>query len=108
MGSMLGKVYMNSKGVTVKYTTDIDLSDAIELRIYYAKPEDTDGNVTGGYWEAEVSGTSSMEYTTVTGDIDAYGLWRFQGWAKLSASEELYGDIVSFTIYQTIADSLGL
>lgn len=71
-------IYMGDYGVELVLDTNIDLSGATNSRIYYRKPDDTEG-----YWSADVSG-QNIVYTLQTGDIDQTGIWRLHAYAELN------------------------
>jgi len=39
-----------------------------------------------------------VKYTTKSGDIDQFGLWRIKGMAQMSAARKLVGDYVHITV----------
>lgn len=71
------QVYMfDNLLVTIDMKTDI--SAATGKKIFYKKPDGTNGE-----WTGTVSGTS-LTYNAVSGEIDQPGLWQFEGRANVS------------------------
>jgi hypothetical protein len=79
-------------GTIIEIETGQDLEGATALEIRYRKP---DGSV--GAWDALPYQTTKAQYTTLEGDIDIAGEWRFQVYAEL-AEWSGTSTIVSLTV----------
>jgi len=73
-------LHVGDIGGVIRLTSTFDLSGATGLRIYYTKPSGAKG-----YWDATLSGTTDIEYTTSEDDLDESGQWRFQGRATIGS-----------------------
>lgn len=71
-------IYSGDYGIELVLDTNTDLSAAANTRIYYQRPDDSDG-----YWDAEISG-ENLVYTLQSEDIDQIGIWRLQAYAELN------------------------
>lgn len=74
-------LHVGDIGAVIRLTSSFTLSGATGLRIYYTKPSGTKG-----YWDATLSGTTDIEYTTTSADdLDESGEWNFQGRATIGS-----------------------
>jgi hypothetical protein len=64
-----------------------DISSATGYGIRYKKPDGTTGE-----WIGTRNGTS-IEYTTVDGDIDQTGNWRFWSFITLTGGGKIHGNL---------------
>ena len=71
-------IYLGDYGIELVLDTNTDLSEASNTRIYYRKPDGTEG-----YWAADVSG-ENLVYTLQSADIAQIGVWRLHSYAELN------------------------
>ena len=90
----VNKVYVGDVGTDIVLNTGVDISAATTLKIKYKKPG---GSVEE--WDGVLEGTTSIKYTTVTGDLDTAGLWSFQAYVVLP-SWTGHGELVQHQIYE--------
>jgi len=95
---VINKVFKGTKGLEVRFAVDQDISDALEMILYYYKPE----SKIVSYVEAEAEGTGTL--LGIIESVDEEGDWYFQGWAKLSNSKEVFTDIVRHKIFASLRD----
>lgn len=69
-----------------------DISGATDSKIYYKKPNGTEGE-----WAASVV-DNRVEYQTVSGDLDQAGVYKLQSWVEIGAFQDR-GDTVEFQVY---------
>ena len=86
-------------GIRLKCNCGSDLTGATNIKMNYEKPDGTTGT-----WDAELDDTAKMiQYTTVEGDIDQAGRWKFEpsfnldgfsGAAESRGSQIVYATLV--------------
>jgi len=64
-------------GTAIDCNMRIDLTTATVLQIKYRKPSGASGT-----WAATLTGTSTLRYITLAGDINEAGPWQFQPYAE--------------------------
>ena len=80
-------------------TTPVDLVFATEMKIAFQKPDGTTLLVDAALVTDGTDG--KMQYTTIAGDIDQEGNWKYQ--AKVSFPTGVWhSDIVSFRVYANL------
>lgn len=67
------KVYVGAVDIDIILDTKLDLSQSVDLKIHYEKP-----NGDRGEWAATVTETTKLKHVTVQGDLDTAGTWKFQ------------------------------
>ena len=73
-------LHVGDIGSIIRLTSDTNLSSESALKIYYRKPDGTEGNFAG-----TLNGTGDVQYTTTAvGDIDQRGNWTFQAYAVIT------------------------
>jgi hypothetical protein len=77
----------------------VDISSATTKNMIFKKPDGTKVTKTGVFVSDGTDG--KMKYTTVSGDIDAYGEWKLQGFIDLG-STEWYTDFTKFTVHRNL------
>lgn len=87
------KVYIGDTGTVITLDCGQNISAATDRSIEARKPDGT--AVT---WAAVASGTDSIAYTTLAGDLDADGVWKLQAHVTLASGEWL-GETVSLRVY---------
>lgn len=94
----MSKVYKGDIGTKIIVDTDMDLSSATVLKIYYIKPDGTKGS-----WTGTLEGTDGISYTTTSAsDLGAAGLWILQAYAEMSGGK-WYGEAVALNIYDNLS-----
>lgn len=87
--------------VTVKDGTDIvDLSSATELELLFLKPNGTKLTKTASLVSDGTDG--KMQYTTVSGDLNASGTWKLQGHVVFGSTGEWHSDTIVFEVYDNL------
>jgi len=94
-------IYVNSKGVTITLSLDVDLSTVTAAKILYKKPSgDADE------WTATVdTENSAIFYKTslVENEIDEAGVWELQPYCE-SLNWKIYGKIVTILVRNIIEE----
>ena len=94
----MSKVYVDQTYLRIALDTNVDCSDAQELRIYYRKP---DGTID--YLPATVlAPTTDTIYSDLDSDstlLDTRGAWKFWSWMKASDGRSARGETVGYTIW---------
>jgi len=94
----MSKIFVDQTFLRISLDTNVDCSDAQELRIYYRKP---DGTI--GYLPATVlSPTVDTIYADLDSDstlLDTRGGWKFWSWGKFSDGRTARGETVGITIW---------
>ena len=89
----MSKVYLNSVGVEIKLDCGVDISGSSSYAIGYFKP---DGST--GLWNATISGSSYLTYTTTAGALNVPGEYKVQALITWSTFSGL-GETASFNVY---------
>lgn len=76
-----------------------DVSAASLIRFHFVKPDRTVLSVTGAFEGTGADG--KVQYTTVSGDIDQLGLWRYQVYITLSGGV-LHSDVGMFRVTEIL------
>ena len=94
----MSKIFVDQTFLRISLDTNVDCSDAQELRIYYRKP-----NGTTGFLPAELL---SLTVDTICVDLDSdstlldtRGAWKFWSWAKFADGRTARGETVGITIW---------
>lgn len=92
----MARIYQGQTNLKLIVDCKNDISSATTLRIYYEKPDGTDGYVTATI----VSGsTTKMEYTfTGSSFVDQEGRYKVRAYTD-GTDGEVYGDWDSFYVY---------
>jgi hypothetical protein len=80
--------YVGDYGLDIILNCNKDITAAVSVAIAYQKPDGTTGS-----WTGAVYNTTYVKYTTVSGDIDQAGTWKFQ--ALVNGPTPLHGDTAS-------------
>jgi len=95
---MTDRIYVGDYGTQISLDVGVDISDQTACEILYMKPDGTTGT-----WTASLgSDNESVEYTTVSGDLDTSGRWKFQA-RVTTANGRWYGLICEQRIYTPLA-----
>lgn len=89
-------VFVNQGYLTISLDTGISLASASSPRIYYTKPDGTDG-----YWSGSISGTA-IQKTLDNDDLDQPGIWAFQAYCTIGGLAA-WGEIVKERVQNNIA-----
>jgi hypothetical protein len=95
--------YKGDIGVQIDVQTNTDLTTATTKTLKIRKPSGTTAD-----WTATVIGSASLgnlRYTTVSGDFDEVGEYRMQAYVELSSGQKFYGDVDTFTVYDTYEEA---
>ncbi|MEE4258948.1 MAG: hypothetical protein V2I62_04255 [Bacteroidales bacterium] len=91
----MGKIYVGQSALRFTLDTKIDLSAASNTKIYYRKPDGTEGS-----WAATVTETNKLYYDVADETIiDIAGEWRLWAYAEFD-SGVVYGEAVIKTVYE--------
>lgn len=94
----MSKVFKGDLGTKLVVDTDVDISLATVLKIYYIKPDGTKGS-----WTGTLEGTDSISYTTTSvSDLGQVGLWILQAYVEMSGGK-WYGEAVALNIYDVLS-----
>ena len=91
----MSKVYVGDIGTVITVDCGTTITGATDLALNVRKPDGTEVE-----WVPAISGTDSLEYTTVSGDFDQAGRYKLQasltidGWSGL-------GEVASFLVYSS-------
>lgn len=89
-------VFKGSVGLEIPLDVGTTITGATTLQIKYRKPDGT-----SGAWTATEKTSTSISYTTVSGDLDFTGDIKLQAYV-VTATWTLYGDIVRLTVYDVL------
>lgn len=92
----MATIYVGDIGVKLILNTTADISSASVRKIYYKKPSGTTGS-----WTAGEESSTSISYTTTSGDIDEAGKWTLQAYVE-KGTWKLYGTEASLTVDRAI------
>lgn len=90
----MSKVYVGDKGTEIILDCGSDVSTATVRKIKAKRPDGTTVD-----WTAAASGTNSIKYTTLTGDLSMAGNWQLQAYVETPAWSGL-GETFSLAVYQ--------
>lgn len=91
-----GHIYLGDDGQELKLDTNIsDLSGASDPRVYYQKPDGTEG-----YWTANISG-QYLIYALQSSVLDQIGVWKLQ--AYINKNGPIRGDTVYLKVLALFA-----
>lgn len=90
----MNKIYVGDVGTVITLDVGEDVSTATTMDIVYKKPDGTTGT-----WNATLSGTTKIQYTTVSGDIDESGKWYVHAYIVLPSWSGI-GETASFEVYE--------
>ena len=76
------KHYIGEVGTDIVLDTGITITGATAIKIKYQKPDGTTGE-----WTASKNGTTKVQYTLLTGNIDQAGVWTFQAYVEVSGGK---------------------
>lgn len=94
----MSKVFKGDLGTKLVVDTDVDISLATVLKIYYIKPDGTKGS-----WTGTLEGTDSISYTTTTtSDLGQVGLWILQAYVEMSGGK-WYGEAVGLNVFDILS-----
>ena len=91
---MSNKVYLGDIGTILRLDTNVDLTDVLVTKIKAMKPDGT----TVVEYDAEVHGTTEVQYIFALGDIDQTGVWLVQAYIEINDWKGL-GETAEFTVY---------
>lgn len=89
-------VFKGDTGTYLRYTAEENISDATTLYMYYRKPSGTTGT-----WSAELYDSTSLQYQTISGDLDEAGTWHLQPYI-VTDDWQGYGEPVSLEVHPTL------
>ena len=78
----MSDVRVGDIGTVITFNTATDISALTAARLLYRKPDGTKGE-----WAATLSGTDSVEYTVIAGDIDMVGSWELQAAVEFATGQ---------------------
>lgn len=101
----MSKHYINEVGTSIRLDCGIDISDALQSRIIYKKPDGVVGTWPGALYssystEALAIGTYFVSYTLASTDANVAGEWEFQALVANTAGT-WYGENVKMVLYGT-------
>lgn len=74
-------IYLGEYGKMITIDVGIDISEATATKIRYQKPKGLLGE-----WIATITGTTTMGYILLEGDIDTIGRWQLQSYIETPVS----------------------
>ena len=90
--------YLNDIGTLIDLDTGEDISSATVQRIKYRKPSGATG-----YWVGVIgTDTTSVEYTTIDGDLDEIGTWTTQVYIEMPTWKG-HSTMITFKVVDPIA-----
>lgn len=91
----MANIYVGVVGLRLRLTLGIDISAAGDAKIRY---EDPSGN--NGLWTAtiESAGNGIIYYDVTDGDLNAAGIWKFNGVWDPTGDNIFYGKTVCFHV----------
>lgn len=95
------QVHLNDIGTVFEATFQdqdgsvLDISGATTKQLIFVAPDGTKDTQSGSFTNTGADG--KLQYTTVSGDIDQVGTWKWQGYIVLS-SGTWYSDIKTFSV----------
>lgn len=90
---MGNKIYVGDIGTVITLDTNETISNATTTDI---KVKKGDGTVTT--WSGSLSGTDSVEYTVIDGDLSCSGVYKIQAYVVMPDWSGL-GETAEFTVY---------
>ena len=92
----MGKIYKNQTALRFVLNTKVDLTGALELKIYYKKPRD---NIIGN-WPGIFTSSTKIYYDVENSSIlDVSGLWLLRSYVRFDHGE-VFGNIVQIYIFE--------
>jgi hypothetical protein len=92
-------IFVGQSALIIKLYTGTDISGALDRRVYYRKPDGTEG-----YWQAEVEdatdGVIAYEVASDGSDLDQAGTWVMWAWVKFANGREANGVPIDVTVNQ--------
>lgn len=89
---MADHIYLNNT-LVLTLETNVTISDASTFRIYYKKP-----NKSQGYWTGSISGTTAVTYTIPAGTLNKAGPWVVKAWVQYAGGATYQGDPAPFQV----------
>jgi hypothetical protein len=100
----MSKIFKNQTYLRIKLTTGVDITGALDLRIYYRKPVSKEiGYVTAASLD---NAEGILFYDILPGDsggsdfLDEVGKWKFWAYVEFSDSRVARGETVLQEIYE--------
>jgi len=90
---MSNRIFVGDIGTEIICNAETDISTQTTLKIQYIKPSGATGE-----WDANVYNTNYAKYTTVQGDIDEAGVWKFRIYVELP-SWSGYGTVDTIEVF---------
>jgi hypothetical protein len=81
-------------------TSVVDISGATTRQIILGKPDGTALTKSGTFTTDGTDG--KLQYTTVSGDLNAIGWWKIQAYIVTSTGGEFRSDIENFEVHRNI------
>ena len=94
----MATIYVGDIGVKLILNVTATISSSSVRKIYYKKPVSGDT----GYWSATEESSTSISYTTGSGDIDESGTWKLQAYVE-KGTWKLYGTEADLTVNASLA-----
>lgn len=88
-------IYVGQGYLTITLDTGISLAGAASPRIYYKKPDGTEG-----YWEGTISGENISKQLD-NDDLDQAGIWQFQAYCTIGGLTA-WGEVVRERVQNTL------
>jgi hypothetical protein len=85
--------YIGAIGVEFRIDTGYDLAGDTLLQLKLRKPSGEEVN-----WTATAYDTTTLTYTTVSGDLDEAGTWTYQSYVEIGGTPQLPGNAETFTV----------
>jgi len=97
----MSEIHVGDIGTVLTATLQDINGTAINISGYMSymilnRPDNTSFYCSGTLVNNGTGGT--LQYTTVSGDLNTYGLWRQQGWVY-NNSKQYYTDVKQFYVY---------
>lgn len=105
---MTDKTYINSIGSKIRVRVDDpdsdeeqpDLSTATYMSILALKPSGEEVEWVGSqYIDPDDADAQKVEYTTLAGDLDEAGKWKFQAYVEWGSVTKLPGNTTALKVY---------
>ncbi len=93
----MSRIFKDQSYLRIVLTTNVSLTGALEVKIYYRTPSGTVGSVTAEVSD-ETNGVIFYNMPT-TSLLTETGLWRFWSYVKFSDSRIARGETVTERIY---------
>ena len=92
---MADQIYVGQEALRIKLDVKIDISAATGLKMYYRKPDLTEGS-----WTGTLSGTQFIQkdFIADAAELDQQGNWWFWTFCIMSDGRDIIGDAVEYYI----------